>query len=138
MRLTTDQIRMIAAFESVTGVLARDCVFDEKSAVFIVDENLVGRAVGRKGQNVKRLQQLLGRKVEIVGYSDDLQRFLKNIFHPAHILAVNVQDRGGKRVARVHMDRESRRIFERKIEARLKLARLLAKKYFGVESVVVM
>ncbi|NPA86963.1 MAG: NusA-like transcription termination signal-binding factor [Candidatus Diapherotrites archaeon] len=138
MRLTTDQIRMMAAFESVTGVLARDCIFDDRSAVFVVDERSVGKAVGKKGQNVKKLQNLLNRRVEVIGYSDDPVRFLKNIFHPAHILAVNVIDKNGKKIARVHIDKESKRIFERKIESRMKIAKTLAKRYFNIDNVVVM
>ncbi len=138
MRLTTDQIRLIAAFESVTGVLAKDCIFDNRNAVFVVDENLVGKAVGKGGQNVKKLQNLLGRRVEVIGYADDPVRFLKNIFHPAHILAVNVIDKNGKKIARIHMDKESRRIFERRIEAKMKIAKTLAKRYFNIDNVVVM
>jgi len=138
VRLTTDQIRMMAAFESVTGVLARDCIFDDRSAVFVVDERSVGKAVGKKGQNVKKLQNLLNRRVEVIGYSDDPVRFLKNIFHPAHILAVNVIDKNGKKIARVHIDKESKRIFERKIESRMKIAKTLAKRYFNIDNVVVM
>ena len=138
MRLTTDQIRLMAAFESITGVLAKDCIFDDRNAVFIVEERLVGRAVGKKGQNVKKLQNLLGRKVEVVGYADDPVRFLKNIFHPAHILAVNVIDKNGKKIARIHMDKESKRIFERKIESKMRIAKTLAKRYFDIDNIVVM
>ena len=138
MRLTTDQIRLMAAFESITGILARDCIFDDRNAVFVVNERLVGKAVGRKGQNVKRLQELLGRRVEVIGYSDDPVRFLKNIFHPAHILAVNVIDKNGKKIARIHMDKESKRIFERRIESKTRIAKILAKRYFDIDNVVVM
>ena len=138
MRLTTDQIRLMAAFESLTGVLAKDCILDDKHVVFVVDEKLVGKAVGKKGQNVKRLQELLNKRVEVVGYTDDPVKFLKNIFHPAHILAVNLQDKNGRKIARIHMDRESKRLFERRIESRMRLAKLLAKRYFDIDNVVVM
>lgn len=138
MRLTTDQIRLMAVFESITGVLAKDCMFNNKSAVFVVDDKYMGKAIGKGGQNIKRLQQMLGRKIEIIGFSEDPQKFLKNIFHPAHILAINVQEKNGRRIAQIHMDRESKRIFERKVESRLKLARELAKRYFNIDNVVVM
>jgi N utilization substance protein A len=138
VRLTTDQIRLMAVFESITGVLAKDCIFNNKNAVFIVDEKNMGKAIGRGGQNIKRLQQITGRKVEIIGFSEEPQKFLKNIFHPAHILAVNVQEKNGRKIAQIHMDRESRRIFERKIDSRLRLARELAKRYFDIDNVVVM
>ena len=138
MRLTTDQIRLIAAFESMTGVLAKDCIIDDRSAIFVVDERLVGKAVGKKGQNVKKLQNLLGKKVEVIGYANDPVRFLKNIFHPAHILAINVTDKNGKKIARIHMDKESKRLLENRIESKTRIAKVLAKRYFGIDNVVVM
>jgi N utilization substance protein A len=138
VRLTTEQIRFMAVFESVTNILAKDCIVDKNSVVFVVNERDVGRAVGKKGQNVKKLEKLLGKRVEVVGFSEDPVRFFKNIFHPAHILAVNVMDKNGKRIARIHMDKESKRIFERKIESKTRIAKILAKRYFNIDNVVVM
>ena len=128
----------MAAFESLTNVLAKDCIIDDRAVVFVVNEKEVGKAVGKKGQNVRKLEQLLGKRVEVVGYSDDVVRFFKNIFHPAHILAVSINEKNGKKIARVHVDREALRILERRMERKLKLAKILAKRYFNIDNVVVM
>ena len=137
MRLTTDQIRLMSAFESLTGILAKDCVIDDHAVVFVVNEREVGKAVGKKGQNVKKLENLLNKRVEVVGYSQDPVRFFKNIFHPAHILAVSLNEKNGRKIARVHVDREALRILERKMDRKLKLAKILAKRYFNIDNVVV-
>jgi len=40
IKLTTDQMRLMSLFQSVTGATARDCVEDEKKdrVIFVVNE----------------------------------------------------------------------------------------------------
>ena len=137
MRLTTEQIKLMSVFQNVTGVVARDCIIEEDKTIFVVDSRKVGKAVGKNGKNVKKLEELLGKKIEVVGYSDDITRFVKNLFYPAHILAVTVSDKNGKKVAHVHMDKESRRMLESRLPSRMKVAKTLLKRYFNVDSLVV-
>ncbi len=137
MRLTTDQIRLLSAFQSLTGVYARDCIIGEDHVVFLVDERYVGKAVGKNGSNVKKLQDALQKRVDIVGFSDDVQRFLKNIFHPAHIVSVEIEEKNGKRIARVQIDKESERILKHRINRKIRIAKELLKRYINIDGVVV-
>ncbi len=137
MRLTTTEIRYMSLFESVTGALARDCVVDGDTVVFVVKEGNMGLAIGKNGRNVKRLEQILGKRVELVEYAPDLKQFLKNVFYPANVLNVNVVERNGKRTAYVIIDSKDRRTFSRRIGGRIKLARLLARRHFKIDNVVV-
>ncbi len=138
MRLTTEEIRLMAAFQSITGVYPRDCIVDGNLVIFVVDERNVGKAVGKNGVNIKKIAAITGKSIEVVGYAHEPTQFLKNVFHPAHILAVSVVDKNGSRVARVHVDKESARILGGRLERRLRIARMLAKRYFKIDNVVVM
>ncbi len=137
MRLTTEQIKLMGVFQGITGVMARDCIIDDNKTIFVVDNRLVGVAVGKGGKNIKKLESLLGKKVEVIGYSDDLTKFVKNLFYPALILAVNVQEKNGKKYVHVHMDKESRRMVESRMVSKLKTAKTLLKRYYNVDGVVV-
>ena len=54
-------------FEKVTGTTVRDLIVDRTSAlVFVVEQHEAGRAIGRGGSTLRRLQELLKRKIKIV------------------------------------------------------------------------
>ncbi len=137
MRLTTTEIRYMSLFESLTGALARDCIVDGKNIVFVVKEGNMGLAIGKNGRNVKRLEKLLGKHVELVEYAPDPKQFLKNIFYPAHVINVNIIERGGRKIAYVVVDSKDKRALGKRINSRLKLARTLASRHFGIDNVVV-
>ncbi len=137
MRLTTTEIRYMSLFESVTGALARDCIVDGDTVVFVVKEGNMGLAIGKNGRNVKRLEQILGKRVELVEYAPDLKQFLKNVFYPANVLNVNVVERNGKKIAYVVIDSKDRRLLSKRINNKIRLARMLAERHFGIDKVVV-
>ncbi len=137
MRLTTTEIKYMSLFESVTGALARDCIVKDNVVIFVVKEGNMGLAIGKNGKNVKRLEQILGKRVELVEYAQDLKQFLKNVFYPANVLNVNVVERNGKRTAYVIIDSKDRRTFSKRIGGRIRLARILVQRHFKIDNVVV-
>lgn len=66
--LTTDLIQYIRLFEGVTGATAKDVVVDEKSSrvIFVIKAGDIGLAIGKKGSNVRRVEEVLRKEVEIV------------------------------------------------------------------------
>ncbi|OYT55595.1 MAG: hypothetical protein B6U77_01355 [Candidatus Hecatellales archaeon ex4484_218] len=82
IRLTADEIRYMALFESITGVAARDCIIDNHSnkITFITNKNEAGIAVGKNGSKIKLLRKTTGRNIEIIEYADNVQDFIKNAF----------------------------------------------------------
>jgi len=86
-KLTTEGIRYIALFESLTGGMARDCVVDEDNdrIIFVIKKGDMGAAIGRKGSNINRVKKSIGKQIEIVEHSDDVKEFLENLFQPASI-----------------------------------------------------
>ncbi len=60
--------------------------------VFIVPPGELGKAIGRGGANIKRIQNRLNRKIKIVEFSPEISRFLENIVFPLKISSVTVQE----------------------------------------------
>ena len=80
IKLTMDQMRKISLFQKITKVTPRDCIDDEKQdrLIFVVNEGKMGLAIGKNGSNIKSLQNLLKRNIELVEYYDDPIKYLKN------------------------------------------------------------
>jgi N utilization substance protein A len=76
-------MRLISLFQNITKATARDCLDDEEQnkIIFVVSEGKMGLAIGKGGSNIKSLQNILKRNVELVEYFDDPVKFLKNILN---------------------------------------------------------
>ena len=83
IKLTSDELRLISLFSSITSATARDCIVDEKMdrVIFVVNKGQMGLAIGRGGATIKQLQNMVPRRIELVEYSDNVDEFLKNILN---------------------------------------------------------
>ncbi len=137
MRLTTTEVQYLSLFSQITGAFAKDCLVGRNTITFVVGEGEMGLAIGKKGANVKKLEQALGKRVELIEFSPDPVQFIRNIFSPANVQKVNVVERNGKKVAYVILDAKDRRALGRRVDGKARLARILASRHFGIENVVV-
>jgi len=89
-----DIMKKMALFEAVTKAKLKDLFDDpvQERLVFIVQPGELWRALGKKGANVKRLEDKFKRKLKIVEYSDDLVTFVKNMAMPLRISDVSEED----------------------------------------------
>ena len=140
IKLSTDQMRLMSLFQSVTGATARDCVEDEKKdrVIFVVNEGKMGLAIGKGGSHIKNLQNLIKRNVELVEYSDDATKFLKNILNSKLVSDVKMNTRAdGSLQAIVTVDPKKKGIVVGREGRNAEKARLLAKRYFEISSVLI-
>ncbi|MBI2650026.1 NusA-like transcription termination signal-binding factor [Candidatus Woesearchaeota archaeon] len=93
IKYNSDSMKLITLFESMTGAKVRDCIANEK-LIFIVEENEMGRAIGKNGANIKRIENKLRKKIKLVEFSNDVLQFVKNIVYPAEIVDVRQENDG--------------------------------------------
>ncbi|WP_042684947.1 NusA-like transcription termination signal-binding factor [Candidatus Nitrosotenuis chungbukensis] len=140
IKLTTDQMRLISLFQNVTGASARDCVEDEKQnrVIFVVSEGKMGLAIGKGGSHIRNLQNIVKKNVELVEYSDDPVEFLKNMLNPKLVTEVKLNKRlDGTTQAIVLVDPKKKGIVVGREGRNAEKARLLAKRYFEITSVLI-
>ncbi|QLH08406.1 NusA-like transcription termination signal-binding factor [Candidatus Nitrosotenuis sp. DW1] len=140
IKLTTDQMRLISLFQNVTGASARDCVEDEKQnrVIFVVSEGKMGLAIGKGGSHIRNLQNIVKKSVELVEYSDDPVEFLKNMLNPKLVTEVKLNKRlDGTTQAIVLVDPKKKGIVVGREGRNAEKARLLAKRYFEITSVLI-
>jgi len=140
IKLTTDQMRLMSLFQNVTGATARDCVEDEKKnrVIFVVNSGKMGLAIGRGGSHIKSLQNIVKKNVELVEYYDDPEKFLKNMLNSKLVSEVKISKRSdGSTQAIVIVDPTKKGIVVGREGRNAEKARLLARRYFDITSVLI-
>jgi transcription termination/antitermination protein NusA len=140
IKLTTDQIKLMSLFQNVTGATARDCIEDEKQdrVIFVVNQGKMGLAIGKGGATIKNLQNVVKRNVELVEYSEDAAEFLKNMLNPKLVSEVKINKRlDGSLQAIILVDAKKKGIVVGREGRNAEKARLLAKRYFQISSVLI-
>lgn len=140
IKLTMDQMRKISLFQNITKVTPRDCIDDEKQdrLIFVVNEGKMGLAIGKNGSNIKSLQNLLKRNIELVEYFNDPIKFLKNLLNAKLVNEVKISKRAdGSPQAIVLVNPNNKGLVVGRAGRNAEKARLLAKRYFDIPSVVI-
>ena len=92
IKFDVEIMQFISLFEKITKTNAKDCFKQDKKLVFVVNPGMAGKAVGKKGMNIKKLENLMKKKVKIVEFDNDLITFVKNAIHPLQAKDIKEED----------------------------------------------
>ena len=87
VKYDSELIKLMALFESMSGAKLKDCIASDK-ILFIVEENDMGRAIGKNGANIKKFENKIKKKVKLAEFSSDVAQFVRNLAYPAEIAGV--------------------------------------------------
>ncbi len=131
VELNEKGLSYFSLFEKITHTMPSDFVEGETFLVFIVDGPQLGKAIGKKGSNVKRLANAFKKKVVVVGDSDDPEEFVKNFLKNVSILNIEVRDVMGEKAMIVMLDEKDRGIAIGRNGERIKTLKNLMKEKFN-------
>jgi N utilization substance protein A len=140
IKLTSDELRLMSLFQSITSVTARDCIVDDKMdrVIFIINKGQMGLAIGKGGSTIKQLQNVVIKKVELVEYSDDPSELIGNILNADMINQVKINERtDGTKQAVVIVETKKKGVVVGREGRNAEKARLLAKRYFQISHVLI-
>ncbi len=140
IKLTSDELRLMSLFQSITSATARDCIVDDRMerVIFIVNKGQMGLAIGKGGSTIKQLQNVVGKKVELVEFSDDPAEFIRNMLNADMVNDVRISDRNdGTKQAVVIVDQRKKGAVVGREGRNAEKARLLAKRYFQISNVLI-
>ena len=109
IKFTTNDIRYIALFESMTGAMVKDCIVDEEDGkiTFLVKRGDMGLAIGKRGSTVTKVQKTVDKGVEVIEHSEDPVEFITNLMAPAKVRSIRIlQKENGEKIATVETDRK--------------------------------
>ena len=86
-------MKFMSFFENLTNTKLKDCFIDNNSIlVFVVEENQIAKAIGKKGINVRNIKEKLNRKIKIVEFNPNIETFVANIISPLIGKEIKVED----------------------------------------------
>lgn len=94
-------IRVINAFENITGTEVRDCVSNDV-IYFLVNPGKIAIAIGKNGQNIKTAERMLKKPIKIFEWAEDRDQFIRNMIPSTQKIEAN----NGK--VTITIDRENR------------------------------
>jgi len=140
IKLTSDELRLMSLFQSITSATARDCIVDDKMdrVIFVVNKGQMGLAIGKGGSTIKQLQNMVAKKIELVEFSDDAVEFIRNMLNADMINDVRISERSdGTKQAVVTVDPRKKGAVVGREGRNAEKARLLAKRYFQISNVLI-
>lgn len=124
-----DEIKFMSLLEQFSGVSPKDIINDEERITFVIPEGSIARCIGKGGVVVKKLENLLKKKVKYVEFSDQLVQFVKNAVAPLEL--ANVEEEGG--VVTMHAaDHQTRGMLIGRSAMNLRATETLVKRYFPI------
>lgn len=90
--------RYIEELRILTKSTAYDCIIDDQfdRIVYVIRRGDMGIAIGKKGENIKKMQKVLGKRIEMVEEAENLDEFVAHILKPAEVAYIRKDDETGK------------------------------------------
>ena len=126
--------RYIEELRILTKSTALDCVIDDRfdRVIYVIRQGDMGLAIGKKGDNIKRLQNVLGKRIEMVEYAETPEEFITNIFKPAEVVGTERSAENGPVNVFVRL-RSDLGIAIGKSGCNIEKARILCRRFFGFD-----
>ncbi len=136
-KLDIESIQYINLFWFITGVRAVDCFKYGSSVVFVVRPDFVLKAVGKNGENVKRLSEKIRKKVKVISLppkhmSDyGLAKFILALTYPIKFRRLTRD----KECIKITAGPEAKARLIGRNSARLNELRCIIRKYFKIKGI---
>jgi len=124
-------IGYISHFKKVTGIDCKDCFAESGTIVFVTEPKKAGLAVGRQGENVRRLNRDLKKDIKIVEASGSAEDLTASFLYPLQAQNIFISEKSGQKVLSIQFGspRERRFLLSDNL-SKLKLLKVIVKRYF--------
>jgi N utilization substance protein A len=127
--------RYIEELRILTKSTAIDCIIDDRfdRLIYIITPGDMGIAIGKNGDNIRKMQKVLGKRIEMVEYAEEPADFIRNIFKPAEVTAVTFSDNAQGEMKVSVRSRGEVGIAIGKGGCTIEKARIIIRRFFGPE-----
>jgi N utilization substance protein A len=135
IKLTGEEMRLIALFENITGATANDCVIDTDRIIFVAKPGEMGLAIGKAGKNINMLRKMTGKPIEVVEFGDTVEGLVRNCLAPAKVKEIRITERPDRKIVVVEVEPRDKALAIGKNGRTIDKTRMLAKRYYQIDHV---
>ena len=135
IKLSMEEMRLIALFENITGATANDCIIDSDRVIFIAKAGEMGLAIGKGGKNINMLRKMTGKPIEVVEFADTVEGLVKSCLAPAKVKEVRITERPDRKIVVVEVEPKDKALAIGKNGRTIDKTRMLAKRYYQIDHV---
>lgn len=118
--LDMQDLRYLNLFERVTGIRTHYCFDYNNTIIFCVPKEFVSRALGPEVRNLRRISEIIKRRVKVISIprdSHDIKRFIELVVSPVtfkdlEILPNEIVLNAGSQSKAALIGRDKRRLIE--------------------------
>lgn len=130
------KIFIFTVFATLTGIMPIDYYESERSVTFLITATDARKFKQFTIDIIRNISSELNKPVEVVIFSNNLERFVQNLFRPARVEGIIERElKGGKKALYVKVPVWDRGKALGRNSYKLYRARYFLAKYFGIEHV---
>jgi len=148
IKIDREAMELISLFNNISGAIIKDCLIfknpdlSSEVIVFLVKEQDVGKAIGKAGEHVKDLKSKLNKKIDVIAFSEDLNKFIQNILQTTKnsILVQDIEvkeSRNQKKTVIITVRPQDRGKAIGKEGSMIRKIKILVLRYFDVDNVII-
>lgn len=148
IKLDRQSLELISLFNNISGAIIKDCIIydtpqnSDEVIIFLVKKDDVGKAIGKNGEHVKDLTSKLNKKIDVIPFSDHLERFIRYILNTTKnsIKVRNIEIKEGrneKRTVIITVRPQDRGKAIGKDGTMIKKVKMLVTRHFDVDNVII-
>ncbi len=129
-------MRYINLFAKVSRVSPKHCLNYNNAVIFVVPGSKVSEAIGDNGKNIKKMSEIIGKKVKVVMEPKDIsdaEKFISTIIYPVEMNGVEVEND----MLIINAGPQSKAMLIGRNKVRLEEMKKIVKEYFGKELKIV-
>ena len=128
-------------FEKILGIRTKHCFPYGNYIIFVVSKELISKAIGIGGANVKKLAFKIRRRVRIISLPesiDDLESFVASIVSPIRFRKIKLEIKDNEKEIIIYADKQSRAMIIGRNKLRLEELKKVLDEYFSIKKIRLM
>ena len=134
LKLDTDSLGLGAIMERITRARVKDCFKEDDIFYFIVASGELGKAVGKGGSSIRKVQEELGKKIKVIEFRNNLATFVRNVIFPLKVEEI-IEEEGIVKIK--ERSKKTKSLLIGRDGKNLKLINRAVKRFFNVNEVIV-
>ena len=118
--INMQDMRYLNLFRRITGISTRHVLKYNEMIIFGVPKSLISKAIGEKGRNIKKIGEILGKRIKVIPIPQGIEhakQFIEAIVNPVTFKELEIKEgilvlTAGSRSKAALIGRNKRRLLE--------------------------